>query len=96
MLRVGIRTLNVVGHSKVDVGSFKEVAFFSEVGRLVVNFFGNVVFDDVIVVIGVDISLIARQVGHSSTRMVEEVYSHYTDKARSRFETKLANIEIDI
>lgn len=96
MLHVGIRTLNVVGHSKVDVGSFKEVAFFSEVGRLVVNFFGNVVFDDVIVVIGVDISLIARQVGHSSTRMVEEVYAHYTDKAKNKLRDKLANIKADV
>lgn len=43
---------------------------------------------------GVDINLIAKQVGHSSTRMVEEVYGHYTNKARNKLKKILTNIDL--
>ena len=43
---------------------------------------------------GVDINLIAKQVGHSGTRMVEEVYGHYTDKAKKKLKNILTNIDL--
>ena len=43
---------------------------------------------------GVDINLIAKHVGHSSVKMIQEVYSHFTDKMDENLKNVILKFKI--